>query len=88
MYGIAITANGIESFDESAAPPFNCGKEAVCPMCGALMWQREKTKGSADDDPHFTQCCNDGRVVLPPIRDSPEYLHDLFTSDRFYVRQK
>src|SRR5258708_2016071 len=36
-----------------------------CHHCGALHWLEEHTSMSSKANPHFGQCCNHGKVVLP-----------------------
>src|SRR6266436_2028908 len=36
-----------------------------CHHCGALHWLEECTSMSSKANPHFGQCCNHGKVVLP-----------------------
>ena len=39
----------------------------VCRSCKALHYKGERTKGSTEDNPVFTSCCRDGKILLAPI---------------------
>ncbi|KAF6749174.1 hypothetical protein DFP72DRAFT_1143182, partial [Ephemerocybe angulata] len=52
-----------------------------CPSCGALHWSSEQLAASSQHDPKYGICCNSGQVQLPLLRDPPQPLKDLFTSD-------
>jgi Helitron helicase-like domain at N-terminus len=46
-----------------------------CPYCGALMFKGEQTQSRS-----FELCCSHGTVVLPPFRQPPARLLELFNS--------
>ncbi|CAN6841756.1 unnamed protein product [Brassica oleracea] len=51
----------------------------ACTKCGALMWTSESTStDSRTGEPTFTICCNHGQIKLPPIKQLPALLEELF----------
>ena len=52
-----------------------------CPYCHALHWIDEKVSSSRVDHPEFQMCCAHGKVMLPPLRNPPAPLYDLFSSN-------
>ena len=49
-----------------------------CPHCNTLVWYSENTgDDSKTGEPIFTICCQQGRVKLPPIRNTPDFLDKL-----------
>src|SRR5262249_35265606 len=67
------------SLSESEVECHYAGKKDVkCSYCGALFWDAEKCSGSTVATPKFgTQCCQDGKVTLPPLAPPPDALHKL-----------
>jgi hypothetical protein len=51
-----------------------------CRDCGALHWLAEKTFRSPKSAPMFSKCCKEGAVKLPPVKEPPPELKELFTS--------
>ena len=51
-----------------------------CCHCGALHWLEECIFKSSKVNPHFGQCCNHGKVVLPLLSRPPPYLELLLGS--------
>ena len=50
----------------------------VCSACSAKMWKNETHSGSATSGVlKFSTCCNQGKVVLPPVSDAPAILQNL-----------
>jgi hypothetical protein len=43
-----------------------------CGRCHALFWQKEH---------NFMNCCKQGEIVLPPVREFPNLLRRLLTRD-------
>src|SRR5271170_804225 len=61
--------------------PLECGRMDIeCPDCGALHWMAEKTAASTKSAPRFSKCCKEGAVKLPPVREPPEELREVYTS--------
>lgn len=53
-----------------------------CRYCKAKHWMAEKKANSSKTSPEFGKlCCTDGDVSLPPLRDPPQPLKDLFEGD-------
>lgn len=59
--------------------PLNlCGPRYVCCFCGAQMWYEErKNKSRNERNPRFTMCCMEGKVSLPPFKQTPSLLATL-----------
>ncbi|KAJ7037314.1 hypothetical protein C8F04DRAFT_1035991, partial [Mycena alexandri] len=50
----------------------------ICPKCQAKHWKAEQLSKSTRNNPAFGSCCLDGKVVLPPVRQPPRDLLELF----------
>ncbi|KAG8377929.1 hypothetical protein BUALT_Bualt08G0084800 [Buddleja alternifolia] len=59
-------------------------RNVVCPFCHAIMWLEEKVARSSNINPKFGLCCQSGKVILPLLPHSPEYLDELFR-DRVFM---
>ncbi len=46
---------------------------AQCNHCGSCFWIKECIGGYLQK-PHYSKCCASGKILLPPIRTSPEYM--------------
>ncbi|XP_017985317.1 PREDICTED: uncharacterized protein LOC18588470 [Theobroma cacao] len=59
--------------------PLNLGgPRYVCCFCGAQMWYEErKNKSRNERNPRFTMCCMEGKVSLPPFKQTPSLLATL-----------
>lgn len=56
--------------------------EYECPICGAMFWLNERiSKNRKARRPIFTMCCMRGKVKLPILKEAPEFLQNLLTSD-------
>ncbi|CAG8786451.1 11589_t:CDS:2, partial [Acaulospora morrowiae] len=53
--------------------------DRVCRNCGASMWSEERKTNSSRTSPIFTNCCVQGKVLLPALLDPPPILHALLT---------
>lgn len=54
----------------------------TCVHCGAIFWYAERlNRRIHTNNPVYTGCCMQGQVVLPLLKDSPELLNYLVTSD-------
>ena len=50
----------------------------VCSTCSAKMWKKETHSRPATAGVlKFSTCCNQGKVVLPPVSDAPVVLQNL-----------
>ena len=54
---------------------------APCPACGALHWLAECLSNSSKTSPRFGTCCKQGKIRLPPLRDPPPALRQLYTDE-------
>jgi hypothetical protein len=61
--------------------------EVACPDCDAKHWMRERTSKSSDANPKFSICCREGKVKLPPNRDPPPRLRELWSSNDDMARR-
>nr|GEV66152.1 hypothetical protein [Tanacetum cinerariifolium] len=54
------------------------GPTYACPNCNATMWYEERNnKGNKDQVPRFSNCYQQGKVLLPQFKDTPEPLKRL-----------
>ncbi|POS81914.1 hypothetical protein EPUL_005159, partial [Erysiphe pulchra] len=49
-------------------------RTSICPFCKALHWPQERVHGSSIGNPRFQTCCKEGKVIIEPIPEAPEYL--------------
>ncbi|CAG8718490.1 4597_t:CDS:2, partial [Acaulospora morrowiae] len=54
--------------------------DRVCKNCDAIIWSEEKKTNFSRTLPIFTNCCIQGKVLLPALLDPPPILHALLTS--------
>ena len=55
-----------------------------CPSCGALVWESESTgRDPKTKELHFSICCNQGLIKLPPLRQPPPLLEKLLQYIQF-----
>jgi hypothetical protein len=54
--------------------------DVECPDCGALHWMAEKVVRSLKSAPRFSKCCKEGAVKLPAVKEPPDDLKELLTS--------
>ena len=50
-----------------------------CEHCGALHWLDERQADSSVQSPKIFTCCANGKVLLPPLREQPPPLLQLYT---------
>ncbi|GKA11320.1 AT-hook motif-containing protein [Tanacetum coccineum] len=69
----ALASSGVEiSYHSLGGPTY------ACPNCNATMWYEERNnKGNKDQVPTFSLCCQQGKVLLPRFKDTPEPLKRL-----------
>ncbi|EOX99032.1 Uncharacterized protein TCM_007660 [Theobroma cacao] len=69
----------IIAFEDQYNIPLNLGgPRYVCCFCGAQMWYEErKNKSRNERNPRFTMCCMEGKVSLPPFKQTPSLLATL-----------
>jgi len=53
-----------------------------CDKCGAIFWYGERlNKRRNSRNPIYSGCCMQRQIVLPSLKESPEFLWHLVTSD-------
>ncbi|CAG8521394.1 1197_t:CDS:2 [Cetraspora pellucida] len=52
-----------------------------CIYCGVFHWLDEHLTKSSSKNPRFGKCCQNEKVILPLLHDSPLYLKQLFEYD-------
>ncbi|KAF8115406.1 hypothetical protein N665_0027s0022 [Sinapis alba] len=68
----------------SKRKPYDKWDIVSCPSCKALLWNEESLHGqNMRDEKQFSLCCRKGRVRLPPVREPPSPLQELFESSKF-----
>jgi hypothetical protein len=69
--------------DEDASAPgrWDCGEmDTICGFCSAKMWIKERSANSTNNNPQFSLCCENGKVLLPNLPATPQELEVLLTS--------
>nr|XP_043614568.1 uncharacterized protein LOC122586652 [Erigeron canadensis] len=74
----SITATGVDP------PALNFGPPSYnCPTCNAVMWYEERSKSTPVSEPiSFSSCCQNGKILLEPLRNTPEPLKRLLDYDQ------
>ena len=49
-----------------------------CVHCGAIHWIEERLGTSSKENPKF-RCCQDGKIKIPPVTDTPQELRNLLS---------
>ena len=84
---LPIARQNLEDFNETTVNCHDVGSmDNICSACGALMFKDEKHVGklSQSDTITFSACCGNGNIKLPPLKDPPDLLKNLF--DRQYTK--
>nr|XP_043620000.1 uncharacterized protein LOC122591834 [Erigeron canadensis] len=65
-------------------PALNFGPPSYnCPTCNAVMWYEERSKSTPVSEPiSFSSCCQNGKILLEPLRNTPEPLKRLLDYDQ------
>jgi len=67
--------------DASAPGRWDCGEmDTICGFCSAKMWIKERSANSTNNNPQFSICCENGKVLLPNLPATPQELEVLLTS--------
>ncbi len=54
--------------------------DTICGFCSAKMWIKEQSTNSTNNNPQFSLCCENGKVLLPNLPATPQELEVLLTS--------
>ncbi len=67
--------------DVSAPGQWDCGEmDTICGSCNAKMWIKERSAKSTNNNPQFSLCYENGKVLLPNLPATPQELEVLLTS--------
>jgi len=67
--------------DALALARWDCGEmDTICGFCNAKMWIKERLAKSNNNNPQFSLCCENGKVLLPSLLVTPQELEVLLTS--------
>jgi hypothetical protein len=54
--------------DALALGRWDCGEmDTICGFCSAKMWIKERSTKSRNNNPQFSLCCENGKVLLPNL---------------------
>jgi hypothetical protein len=60
---------------------WDCGEmDTICRFCNAKMWIKERSANSTNNNPQFSLCCENGKVLLPNLPATPQELEVLLTN--------
>jgi hypothetical protein len=71
--------------DEDASTParWDCGEmDIIYGFCNAKMWIREQLAKSNNNNPQFSLCCENGKVLLPSLPATPQELEVLLINKK------
>jgi hypothetical protein len=54
--------------------------DSICGFCSAKMWIKERSAKSRNNNPQFSLCYENGKVLLPNLLPTPQELEVLLTS--------
>jgi len=67
--------------DVSAPRRWDCGEmDTICGFCSAKMWIKKRSAKSRNNNPQFSLCCENGKVLLPNLLATSQELEVLLTS--------
>ncbi len=67
--------------DALASRRWDCGEmDTICGFCSTKMWIKERSAKSRNNNPQFSLCCENGKVLLPNLPATPQELEVLLTS--------
>jgi hypothetical protein len=75
-------------FDEDtlASARWDCGEmEIIYGFCNVKMWIKERLAKSSNNNPQFSLCCENGKILLPNLLATPQELEVLLTSKEISV---
>jgi hypothetical protein len=60
---------------------WDCGEmDTICGFYNTKMWIKERLAKSSYNNPQFSLCCKNGKVMLPSLPTTPQELEILLTS--------
>ncbi len=69
--------------DEDASAPgrWDYGEiDTICGFCSAKMWIKERSAKSTNNNPQFSLCCENGKVLLLNLPATPQEMEVLLTN--------
>ena len=81
---LPVARQSMEVFNETTVNGHDVGNmDNICSACGALMFKDEKHVGKLSQSATITlsACCGNGKIKLPPLKNPPELLKNLLTSN-------
>jgi hypothetical protein len=54
--------------------------DTICGFCNAKMWIKERLAKSSNNNPQFSLCCENGKVLLLSLPATPQKLEVFLTS--------
>jgi hypothetical protein len=73
--------------DAFASTRWDCGKmDTICGFCNVKMWIKEQLAKSSNNNPQFSMCCVNGKVLLPNLLTTPQELEVLTSKERSAVK--
>jgi hypothetical protein len=64
-----------ENEDMLAPGRWDCGEmDTTCGFCNAKMWIKEQLAKSNNNNPQFSLCCENGKVMLLSLPTTPQEL--------------
>jgi hypothetical protein len=67
--------------DASTLGRWDCGEmDTICGFYSAKMWIKERLAKLTNNNPQFSLCCENGKVLLPNLLATPQELEVLLTS--------
>jgi hypothetical protein len=69
--------------DASTLGRWDCGEmDTICGCCSAKMWIKEQLAKLMNNNPQFSLCCENGKVLLPNLPATPQELEVFLTSKK------
>jgi hypothetical protein len=64
------------------------GDHHVCEHCGALHFCGEELSSSKNGHYYYSECCNDGLHIPPPVTNFPQFMKDLYEGKKMPALSK
>jgi hypothetical protein len=72
-----------EDEDALASKRWDCGEmDTICGFCNAKMWIKERLAKSSNNNPQFSLCCENDKILLLSLPSTPQELEVLLTSKK------